>query len=162
METRPDVQDAGPGIRVPPPFFFVVGWVTAWLLERRIGFAIDGAGASVAQELFGAILILAGLVGVGAGVGMFHRARTSVLPMRPAHALVTSGPYRWTRNPMYLSMTSLYVGLAAVVNLAWPVVLLPAVLAALSVFVIEREERYLVGRFGAEYESYRARVRRWV
>lgn len=63
---------------------------------------------------------------------------------------------------MYLSMTLFYLGAALVADMLWPVLLLPAVLILLTVFVIQREERYLADAFGAEYAAYRARVRRWL
>ena len=73
-----------------------------------------------------------------------------------------SGPYRLSRNPMYVALSLLYVSLAALVNVAWPLVLWPAVVASLSSFVIRREERYLSGAFGAESADYRRRVARWL
>jgi protein-S-isoprenylcysteine O-methyltransferase Ste14 len=63
---------------------------------------------------------------------------------------------------MYLGLTAVYFGLALLANFAWPIVLLPVVLVALSSVVIEREERYLARAFGAEYERYRSNVRRWL
>ena len=77
-------------------------------------------------------------------------------------AIVSNGPYAFTRNPMYLSMTLLYVGIAFIVNTLWPVILLPALLMVIQYGVIQREERYLEGKFGDEYARYRAKVRRWL
>jgi protein-S-isoprenylcysteine O-methyltransferase Ste14 len=63
---------------------------------------------------------------------------------------------------MYVGFTAAYLGLAGLINAAWPIILLPAVLVVLTVFVIEREERHLSDAFGAAYDDYRARVRRWL
>jgi protein-S-isoprenylcysteine O-methyltransferase Ste14 len=153
---------AGPEIRFPPPFLFVLGWVAAWLFDRWLPCAIDPAGASPAQEFVGTVLLAAGLAGAGWGMLAFARARTAIVPMRAARVLVRSGPYRFTRNPMYLGLTAAYVGLAGLFNLAWPLIVLPAVLVALSGLVIAREERHLSAKFGAEYEAYAAQVRRWL
>ncbi len=77
-------------------------------------------------------------------------------------AIVSTGPFAFTRNPMYLSMTLLSAGIAFLVNTAWPIVLLPAVLTLMQYGVISREERYLESKFGDVYRQYRARVRRWL
>jgi protein-S-isoprenylcysteine O-methyltransferase Ste14 len=76
--------------------------------------------------------------------------------------MVTDGPYAWTRNPMYLSFTVFYLGLALLTGMLWPIIVLPVVLALLIVFVIRREERYLDDAFGEEYAAFRKRVRRWI
>jgi protein-S-isoprenylcysteine O-methyltransferase Ste14 len=95
-------------------------------------------------------------------VGNFRRSRTSIVPIRPATALVTSGVYRFTRNPMYVGLAALTAALALFMNSWWPIVLLLPVLVVVRVFVIALEERYLERRFGAEYVGYMRRVRRWV
>jgi protein-S-isoprenylcysteine O-methyltransferase Ste14 len=152
----------GPDVRVPPPLFFVAGWVVGWGLDRRIGFAIDAAGSSALQLALGGLFVAGGLAVMGWALSTFLKAGTAVLPVRPARLLVTTGPFRRTRNPMYLGLTAVYFGLALLANFAWPIVLLPVVLVALSSVVIEREERYLARAFGAEYERYRSNVRRWL
>ena len=81
---------------------------------------------------------------------------------KPNGAIVSTGPFAFTRNPMYLSMTLVYTGIAFLVNTAWPVVLLPAVLLVIQYGVISREERYLESKFGDVYGQYCARVRRWL
>jgi len=85
-----------------------------------------------------------------------------VIPMSPARAIVVTGPYRFTRNPMYVGLTVAYVGIALLVNMAWPLLTLPAVLIALRLFVIAREERHLRQAFPEAYAAYCARVRRWL
>lgn len=81
---------------------------------------------------------------------------------KPNGAIVSTGPFAFTRNPMYLSITLLYAGIAFVFNTVWPIVLLPAVLTLIQYGVISREERYLESKFGDVYRQYRARVRRWL
>ncbi len=83
-------------------------------------------------------------------------------PWRASSALVTSGPYRFTRNPMYLGMASLYAGIALAFGLLWSLALLLAVLVVIDRGVIAREERYLERRFGDEYRIYKQQVRRWL
>ena len=150
-----------PGVTFPPPLYFAVGFLAGWLLHRAIPLPVPSwraAGTSVA----GWILIVVGIAFALWAMATFRRHRTTVIPRRPAARMVTDGPYGLSRNPMYVSMTVCYLGLALLTGLLWPVVLLPLVLILLTAFVIRREERYLADAFGAEYAAYRARVRRWL
>ena len=87
----------------------------------------------------------------------FWRARTAIIPHRPASRLVRHGPYRFTRNPMYVGLTGLYTGLALIFNVGWPLVLLPLVLVVLWGVVIQREERYLRAAFGKSTPRFSVR-----
>jgi protein-S-isoprenylcysteine O-methyltransferase Ste14 len=91
-----------------------------------------------------------------------RRAETNVDPRQPTTAIVTEGPYRFTRNPLYLSMTLIYAGITALANALPAAVLFPIVLRIMRRGVIEREKRYLERKFGDEYLIYKAQVRRWV
>ena len=147
------------GVRFPPPLIYVAGLLLGWLLERVLPL-------SPIDELWSAILSVFCLI-VGAGLisfamGLFRRAGTNPLPMRPTTALVLRGPYRYTRNPMYLGMAFVYAGTALLFDLRWALIVLPLVLFVVQTQVIAREERYLEARFGEEYRAYRARVRRWL
>jgi protein-S-isoprenylcysteine O-methyltransferase Ste14 len=141
---------------------FVAGYLVAWWLHSRLPFEIDAAGARLVQVGLGALFSAAGLALMGWGMVTFVRARTPIMPIRPARALVTSGPYRFSRNPMYVGVTVLYFGIALLTNLAWPIVLLPVVLLVMNALVIGREERHLQAEFGQAYDEYRGRVRRWL
>jgi protein-S-isoprenylcysteine O-methyltransferase Ste14 len=152
----------GPDVRVPPPLFFVGGWLLAWWLNRQLTIRIDAEGAALVQEVAGVLLLVGGLGLMFWAVGMFGRARTPIVPIRPARVLVEAGPYRFTRNPMYLGIATGYVGLAVLLNLVWPLIVLPFVLIALRLAAIRREERYLDATFGQAYREYCARVRRWI
>jgi protein-S-isoprenylcysteine O-methyltransferase Ste14 len=154
--------DRGPRVFVPPPIVFLAGWALGWGLNRRLPFAIDGAGASPAQIVVSFVVLAAGAALAAWGAATFRRAGTAIVPVQPASALVSGGPYRFTRNPMYLGLTIAYLGLAGVTNMAWPIVLLPLVLIVLATAVIEKEEGYLRATFGADYDAYCARVRRWL
>jgi protein-S-isoprenylcysteine O-methyltransferase Ste14 len=96
------------------------------------------------------------------GMATFRRAKTAIHPHHSASRLVTHGPYRFTRNPMYTGLTLAYLGGSALLDSAWPIVVLPIVLVVLFKTVISREEMYLSDAFGAEYTEYVASVRRWL
>lgn len=150
------------GVFVPPPLLFVLPLVAARMLHaRRPWPLVDGHG--MVLWLPGLVVVLAGVAVGLAGVAAFRNARTTVLPAgRPTTAIVQRGPYRFTRNPMYLAMAFAYAGLALLLNTVWALLLLPLVLAVIDLAVIRREERYLTAKFGRPYREYCARVRRWL
>ncbi len=160
MSTKP----ANPGVKFPPPFLFVGGLGIAWLLETRVArFRFVGGDASTnALETAGGILMGSGVVLILWGMLTFVRARTAILPMRPASRIVDTGPYRLTRNPMYTGMSLAYLGAMLLLNWGWALVLFPVVLILLYRFVISREEAYLTSEFGEEYLAYCRKVRRWI
>jgi protein-S-isoprenylcysteine O-methyltransferase Ste14 len=94
-------------------------------------------------------------------VAEFGAAGTAVSPLDSATALVSGGPYRLTRNPDYIGQLLVFAGSALAANTAWPIVLLPGVLAAIDRGVVRQEEQYLESKFGAAYADYAARVPRW-
>lgn len=155
---------SNPGVRFPPPFLFLLGLGLAWLLETRLArMRLAGsAGSQATIEILGMVFLAAGLLLILWGMITFARSRTAILPMRSASLIVTHGPYRFTRNPMYTGMALSYIGGAMVANSLWALLTLPLVLFALNRLVISREERYLSSAFPEEYESYRLSVRRWL
>lgn len=159
QEMPPRLQ--GPRVVVPPPLVFAAGWVAAWALNRQLPFDIDGSGGSVAQQSLAVLLMTTGFGLMVWGIVTFVRARTPVIPVKEARILVTSGPFRFSRNPMYVGLAAAYVGLAILLNQAWPLVMLPVVLAVLTKGVVQREERYLRSVFQQDYDRYCQRVRRW-
>jgi protein-S-isoprenylcysteine O-methyltransferase Ste14 len=151
-------RDKGPGVHFPPPLLFVAGFTLGWLLGRLWPL---GSGNAV-LEAVGAIVAGAGLALAAWAMSTFLLAGTPIMPNRPATTLVTHGPYRYSRNPMYTSLTLLYAGLALATATWWALVLLPGVLYVLHLAVIAREERYLTEAFGGAYREYAQRVRRWM
>jgi len=155
---------AHPGVRFPPPLVFAAGLLIGLALDRWI-FTIPiagGEGDRAPLTILGWFALVAGVAFAAWGMITFRRARTAIVPFRPARTVVSSGPYRWSRNPMYVGLTALYTGLAVLLNAGWPLILLPLVLTALWFFAIRREERYLTHAFGDQYIEYQRRVRRWL
>lgn len=154
-----DKRNDTPGVIAPPPLIYG-GFLLA-------GFGLDrlwpaGLGSGAAGDWAGGALILVGLAIVIACALRFRKAGTAIEPYRTTTALVTSGLYRYSRNPIYVALTDIYLGLALIDDNAWILALVIPVLAVMSRGVIAREERYLEGKFGEEYRDYKARVRRWL
>ena len=150
-----------PGVRFPPPFIFAGGFLAGWIVDRwGRGFPLSSGG--VMLERIGVGMMFVGVVLAAWGIVTFRRARTAMIPHHAASQLVTNGPYRFTRNPMYVGLTIAYIGGAAVINSGWPLILLPVVIIVLVRSVVSREEQYLSDAFGDQYAAYRTRVRRWL
>jgi protein-S-isoprenylcysteine O-methyltransferase Ste14 len=153
-----DEQD-NPSIRVPPPLIYLLALLLGLLLNRK--FHLPFLPRAVARVL--------GWPLVGGGIALeawflrtLHGADTTLRTDKPVSSLVQNGPFRYSRNPGYLSLTMLYAGIAILRNALWAILLLPLVLYVIQREVIEREERYLERTFGEEYQAYKGRVRRWV
>jgi protein-S-isoprenylcysteine O-methyltransferase Ste14 len=148
-----------PGIRVPPPLIYMLPLLLGLLLDRRshVPFLPRRVGRILGWPLIGGGALLA---------GWFRRTMRDVdAPVRtdkPVPRLTTDGPFRYTRNPAYLSLAMIYAGIAVLRNTLWAILLLPLVLFVIQREVIRREERYLERTFEAEYLDYKTRVRRWV
>ncbi|NND70519.1 MAG: isoprenylcysteine carboxylmethyltransferase family protein [Rhodothermales bacterium] len=150
-----------PGIHYPPPLIFVIGFGLGGLINRWLPISL-GIGES---KIVGVVAIAIAVVGVsltGISIIIFLKNRTPVYPNSPARKLVVTGPYRFTRNPMYTGLTLLYLGGTLMVNSLWPLVMLPAVLFSIYRLVIVREEKHLHDTFGNAYGDYTSKVRRWI
>jgi protein-S-isoprenylcysteine O-methyltransferase Ste14 len=158
-------QSAGNPLRflmyVPVPWVFVLAYLLGVAVER----ALRPAAAAPLRMLppaAGAVLLALGVLIAGWSLTLFRRARTTTVPGKASASLVTSGPYRFTRNPMYVALSLAYLGEAGLLKQVWPLVFLPLVLAYLNWVVIPVEEARLREVFGERYDRYRASVRRWL
>lgn len=146
--------------RLPPPLYYGAGFAAA-MVVRNLTVPLD-MGRGRAGVVAGAGTLGAGAALALAGVVAVVRRRTTIVPHRPVSILVTSGPYRLSRNPMYTGLAIAYVGGALLVGSWWPLATLPLALLLIRRVVIDPEERYLAGRFGEAYADYCRRCRRWL
>lgn len=160
-----------PGVRIPPPLFYAVAIVLGLLFDgvhslpvvtpASVGSGVSRIGLSRIVLVVAWLLVACWVYLTSTAFRLFRRKHTSVLPARPSTTLVVAGPYRFTRNPMYLGLALLTIALSLFLNTWWPIILLVPALFVIQSFVIAREESYLHRRFGAEYDAYACQVRRW-
>jgi protein-S-isoprenylcysteine O-methyltransferase Ste14 len=153
-------RESGAAVRFPaPPLLFAAPLAATLALHRWLPLPLPGRLVTTA---FGAVLTTAGLALSASGAATFRRHRTTVVPHHPVSTLVTRGPYRISRNPMYTGLAAAYVGAALWVGTWWPLIIAPLPVLATYRWVIVPEEDYLKRRFGDEYEHYQSQVRRWL
>lgn len=148
-------------LRIPVPWVFILAYLAGVALE----FALRVRGLipnRLGLTILGAMLFALGAVIAGWGWMLFHRERTTRVPGEASTTLVTRGPYRFTRNPMYVGLSLAYLGEAGMLHQVIPVLLLPLVIVYLNQVVIPVEEERLRGVFGAAYTQYQEKVRRWL
>lgn len=144
-----------------PPIIFSSAALTAAGLYWFANIAFLPAATLWPARIAALALCLAGAAIALSAELAFKRAGTAVLPTRPTSAIVATGVYAWTRNPMYLGMSFFVAGLGLGLNSLWFLLVLPLAGFAVTKLAIEPEERYLEARFGETYLTYKARVRRW-
>ncbi len=166
MSTEPENQqelqgsdEKGAAVRFPPPAIFVllifVGAGLDYLWPVSVGVPDSFEPIGIAITLFGvAIAILVN--------GTFKRVGTAIEPWKPTSSLITSGFYRWSRNPIYVGFCLFNIGIGISSDSLW--ILLTFIPGAVLVYyiAIAREETYLEQKFGQEYLDYKAKVRRWI
>jgi protein-S-isoprenylcysteine O-methyltransferase Ste14 len=153
-----DEQD-NPGGWLPPPLTYLLTLLLGLVLDRRFHtpFLPHGVARVLGWPLVGGGMALATWF-----IRTMRGADTTLEVNKPVSSLVQDGPFRYSRNPGYLSLAMIYAGIAILRNALLAIVLLPLLVVVTQRELIEREERYLERTFGEEYLAYKRRVRRWV
>ncbi len=148
-----------PGVVAPPPLIYGAFLLLGLTLEYLFPFSVlpDWIGYFV-----GGPLIAAGFTVAIAAIRTFRQAGTNLDVRKPATAIVAAGPFRHSRNPIYLAVTMVYLGIGLAAGSLWVLGLVLPCLAVMRTGVIAREERYLERKFGEEYLAYKRAVRRWI
>ena len=148
-----------PATLLPPPLIYFASLTGAWQLNSviplQMGFGQIGSG-------IGWVLVGFGLVGFAWALAAIAPHRTTVNPYKAASALVTSGPFRFSRNPIYVSDWLVYAGVMLLLQTWWPLLLAPVVWVLMHYEVIRHEEAHLQAKFGADYAAYCKSTRRWL
>ncbi len=149
-----------PDVLVLPPVALVLCVGAGWLAGRVSPAPFLPPGFP--RWVLGGALIALGFAIELWALAHFRRARTSVLPIRPTSAILSTGLYRYSRNPIYLSMFVVVAGIGVALDSLWQLAALAVLYVVLRWGVVAREEAYLTRKFGAVYLDYTRRVRRWL
>lgn len=160
MEHQIDISK-GPGVYIPPPLFYILIFVTAVILQQIIPIP-DKIFQLWTIKVAGIFFLFAALFFLYRSLRQFFQSKNTVILIKPAKALETSGIYRISRNPMYVGLTFVYLGITCLIGNWWNIILFPLLFVIVQEYVIKREEKYLVLEFGQQYEKYRRNVRRWL
>jgi protein-S-isoprenylcysteine O-methyltransferase Ste14 len=155
MESQPD----RPGVVILPPLLMLLALVLALALHHFWPLDIGARGLTIS---LGAVLCVLGIGSMAWGRVTLMRGGTNVDPRKPTTAIVTGGPFRFTRNPLYVGVMSLLVGITLLVGTWWGIIVLVPAFLILHYGVVLREEAYLERKFGDSYRSYKAAVRRYL
>lgn len=148
-------------ILAPPPLLTVIAIAGGFAADHYLPIALYHGNERIPLAI-GALLFFAAAAILIAALREFHVSREHPSPYKPTHKILDRGVYGRTRNPIYLAMLTATLGVAAVANSIWLLASFVLLFGLLHFGVVLREERYLAGKFGAEYEAYRGRVRRWL
>lgn len=149
-----------PATLVLPPLPYALALYAAWHLDRQVWPLPLTLGPG--GQLMGWALVGVGLFLFAWTLFVFWRHRTTVNPYKAASSLVVEGPFRYSRNPIYVGDWFIYGGVMLLLQTLWPLAFVPLVWLIIRFGVIRHEERHLQARFGEEYDKFRERVRRWL
>lgn len=158
-ETNSPDDPHGPGIRLHPPIIYAISILVGIGLSNAYPLAMP---LEIHGHLYGAIFLSLVCVLAGFSLLEFWRADTDARPDKPDSALITTGPFRYTRNPLYIGLTLIQITVATWYNNGWVLAMTIPSVIVITQYAIKREERYLEKMFGQDYIDYRQRVRRWL
>lgn len=155
FDTLPD----NAGVKILPPYIYLGFFALTLLMEVFLGANLFRWGA---QLTIGTLLLSLGCGLVSWCFFLFTNKGTNLPPTQPALVLITDGPYRISRNPIYLGMSCIYLGATILFDLAWGMLLFVPLIYIIRKYVIAREEKYLMRKFRGDYAEYCATTRRWL
>jgi protein-S-isoprenylcysteine O-methyltransferase Ste14 len=154
-------KSKGPGVYIPPPLFYVLIFIAALRIQKIIPIS-DILFHQTAIKVLGVIFLMAALYFLVRSLRQFFLTKNTLILIKPASSLQITGIYRITRNPMYVGLAILYLGITCFIGNWWNVILFPLLFIIVQAYIIKREERYLELEFGEQYNDYKETVRRWL
>ena len=152
-------MSTGAQVRLIPPVVYLTPFALMWALQQWRPWTIPGGAAT---NVAGLALTASGIFLMLWSFVTLTRANTTVIPWQQVSAIVATGPFRFSRNPIYLADAITYLGGSLAIHSWWPLLVVPAIVLVMRRKVIDREERYLTEHFGDAYREYQLRVRRWL
>lgn len=150
-----------PGVYPPPPLFYVLLFIISVFAQER--FPLPAAFFETERATaFGLVFVALAFIILLPALIKFLRTKNTLITIKPANSLQTSGIYAISRNPMYLGLLMLYIGIAFLKGNLWTFIFIPLVILVITYFVILNEEKYLSRAFEKDYVEYRKKVRRWI
>lgn len=158
-----DIRPDNPGVIASPPLIalgcIALGLLLDWIYPSP---AVPADMSPAWRYAIGGVLSGLGVALVATAIGLFKKAGTNFRTEKTSTVLITDGFYRYSRNPIYIGLTTAYIGVGIVANSLWVLALVFLFVGLLRYGVIAREERYLEDKFGDAYSAYKLRVRRWL
>ena len=153
-------KNTNPEIIAAPPRLYLIAFTVSVILH--LVHPVTVTDQTLYRMAIGVTLLVINAILVRWAFVTMRTAQTSPHPYESSTALVVTGPFKFSRNPVYVAMTGLYFAAALIINSLWPLLLLLPLMVTMHVGVVLREESYLEQRFGAVYAAYKMRVRRWL
>ena len=160
MATESNKTDS-PGVYIPPPLFYVLVFIAAVFIQQKISIA-DALFQSLTIKIVGIVLLIIALFFLVRSLRQFFQSKNTLILIRPASSLQTNGIYSISRNPMYVGLAIVYLGISCFIGNWWNIILFPFLLLVVQEYIIKPEEKYLERRFGQDYLDYKSKVRRWL
>lgn len=150
-----------PGVYFPPPLLYVAVFLVSLVIQQFIHLNRSFFGSTTAL-IASFLFVIVGFALMLPAVYKFIHTKNTLIPVKPATSLLASGIYSVSRNPMYLGLLLIYIGVACWIGNWWTFLFVPLLILLINKLIIEREERYLERAFGAAFTDYKKKVRRWI
>lgn len=151
----------GPGVYIPPPLVYVLTFIASIFIQKKAPIP-KTLFHTLATKIIGVLFLVTALFFLFKSLRQFFLTKNTVILIKPASSLQTTGIYSITRNPMYVGLALLYLGITSFAGNWWNIILFPLLILIVQEYIIRREENYLKHEFGQEYEKYKNTVRRWL
>ena len=157
MENKKD----SPEVYIPPPLIYVLVFLASLFIQKKF-WINDSIFHLQITKIAGISFLIVSLLFLVTSLRQFFISKNTLVPVRPASSLQINGIYSTTRNPMYVGLAIVYLAISCFIGNWWNIVLFPFLLLIVQEYIIKREEKYLLRRFGQEYIVYKTKVRRWL
>ena len=157
MENKKD----SPGVYVPPPLIYILFFLASVFLQKKVPIE-DSLFHLQITKAVGILLLIISLFFLINSLRIFFLSKNTLVLIKPASSLQTSNIYSISRNPMYVALAIIYLGITCLIGNWWNVILFPLLFILVQEYIIKWEEKYLERAFGIEYLNYKKRVRRWL